>query len=190
MPFSPFQGIRVAWLLIGVIWLAAAFTNKQTARRQPVGSLIVHTLLLGLVFNLVFNDLFGRGVLGARFLSDSAAARWMGFVVTVAGIALAIWARFSLGRNWSGTVTVKHDHELVRYGPYSLVRHPIYSGLSLALLGTVLAIGEVRGLLALALLVFEFKRKSLMEERFMIEQFGSEYVEYRGEVKALIPFVW
>ena len=85
---------------------------------------------------------------------------------------------------------MKQDHELVRNGPYALVRHPIYSGLALAILGTALAVGEVRCLLAFILVVFEFKRKSLQEERFMIEQFGAQYVQYRREVKSLIPFVW
>lgn len=190
MPFDAYQWIQVAWSILGVIWISAAFSNKRTARRQPLGPLFIHIVLLAVVFNLVFNDVFRRGLLGVRFLPDSDVLRWLGFLVTVAGLGSSIWARFSLGRNWSGTVTVKHDHELVRKGPYSLVRHPIYSGLSLALLGTVLAIGEVRGLIALPLLVLEFKRKSLLEERFMIEEFGAQYVEYRDEVKALIPFVW
>jgi protein-S-isoprenylcysteine O-methyltransferase Ste14 len=133
---------------------------------------------------------FGRGFLGWRFFAASGAIGWAGFAITVAGVAVAIWARLYIGRNWSGTVTVKQDHELVRNGPYALVRHPIYSGLALAILGTALAVGEVRCLLAFVLVVFEFKRKSSLEERFMIEQFGAKYVRYRREVKALVPFVW
>jgi protein-S-isoprenylcysteine O-methyltransferase len=106
------------------------------------------------------------------------------------GAVLAIWARFSLGGNWSATVTIKAGHTLVRRGPYALVRHPIYSGLLLALLGTVLLFNQVRCLLALALIVLMLASKIRMEERFMAEQFGAEYVAYKQRVKALIPFVW
>ena len=190
MPFNAYQGIRWAWIAIGLIWLAAAFSNKRTARRQDLGTLVVHVFMLGLAFKLLFSDLFRRSFLGWRFVPASDAIGWIGFAITVAGVAFAIWARLSIGRNWSGTVTVKQDHELVQNGPYSLVRHPIYSGLALAVLGTALAVGEMRCLLAFVLVLFEFKRKSLLEERFMIEQFGVQYVQYRREVKALVSFVW
>ena len=102
---------------------------------------------------------------------------------------MAIWARVALGRNWSGTVTIKQYHQLIRTGPYSVVRHPIYSGLLLALLGTALAVGETRGLVALAgaFLMGIFKART--EERFMIEQFGSQYEDYRKRTKALVPFI-
>jgi protein-S-isoprenylcysteine O-methyltransferase Ste14 len=87
-------------------------------------------------------------------------------------------------------VTVKAGHTLIRGGPYAVVRHPIYSGLSLAVLGTALAVGELRGLLAVGLVAFGFWHKSLLEERFMREEFGAEYERYCRDVKALIPFVW
>ena len=106
-----------------------------------------------------------------------------------AGIAFAVWARHYLGRNWSGTVTVKQDHELIRSGPYRLVRHPIYTGLLLAILGTAVAFGEWRGLLAFALLTGSLLLKLRVEERFMGESFPNEYARYRAEVPALIPFV-
>ena len=85
---------------------------------------------------------------------------------------------------------IKRDHQLIRSGPYSFVRHPIYSGLLLAILGTATYIGEIRGLFALALAIIGLKWKSLTEESFMQEQFGSSYIEYKRHVKALIPFVW
>ena len=103
---------------------------------------------------------------------------------------IAIWARFVLGRNWSGTVTVKQDHELVRSGPYALVRHPIYSGLLLAFLGTAVARGDLAALLGVALAAATLHFKTATEESFMTEQFGAGYMEYKREVKSLIPFVW
>lgn len=87
-------------------------------------------------------------------------------------------------------MTVKEDHELVRSGPYGLVRHPIYTGILLAALGTSLAYGRIRCFLGVLVLTVAFKTKSLLEERFMQEQFGTQYVSYKQDVKALVPFIW
>ncbi len=95
-----------------------------------------------------------------------------------------------MGRNWSGTVTVKQDHKLIRTGPYAVARHPIYAGLGLAILGTAIAIGEVRGLAATVAALIGMALKSRLEEEFMTEQFGAEYVQYKKDVKAMIPFIW
>jgi protein-S-isoprenylcysteine O-methyltransferase Ste14 len=102
---------------------------------------------------------------------------------------LAVWARVFLGANWSATVTIKQDHEIIRNGPYALVRHPIYSGFLLGMLGTAIAIGEVRGLIAWGLAFLGWWLKLQTEERFLLEQFGTQYLKYRKETKALIPFV-
>ena len=190
MLLDPRQVMRYAWVGIGLIWLATAFTTKRTARRMPRGALIAHVLALGLAFDLIFSSYFRVGFLRDRFVPADQWVAWAGCAAGMAGFAFTVWARLCLGRNWSGTVQVKEDHALVRRGPYALVRHPIYSGLSLALLGTAVVYGEVRCLIGAALAFFEWKRKSLLEERFMIEQFGREYIEYRREVKGLIPFVW
>ena len=93
-----------------------------------------------------------------------------------------------LGGNWSGTVTVKQGHELIRSGPYAYVRHPIYTGLTTALLGTTLASGTLHAVIGLAIIVLAFVRKSGIEEEFMREAFPGEYQRYSAEVPALIPF--
>jgi len=108
-------------------------------------------------------------------------------VVAALGLALTVWARMHLGANWSGTVTVKQDHELVRSGPYAWVRHPIYTGLLLMLAGTALALGEWRGVLALLIAFAALWRKLKLEERWMRETFGTAYDDYRRSVKALLP---
>jgi len=87
-------------------------------------------------------------------------------------------------------VTVKKDHKLVRNGPYALVRHPIYTGTLLALLGTAIVFGETQGLLVVALATLILWIKSRREELFMTEEFGEEYRQYKQKVKALIPYVW
>jgi protein-S-isoprenylcysteine O-methyltransferase Ste14 len=112
---------------------------------------------------------------------------WLGLLLTIAGLLFACWARVVLGRNWSGVVQLKQDHELIEAGPYHYVRHPIYSGLLLAFLGTALMIGEWRALLAAAIIAISFWRKLRLEERWLGEYFGAAYADYMRRVKALVP---
>ncbi len=120
-------------------------------------------------------------------MKSAGITDWLGVALTAAGIGFAIWARLYLGGNWSGAVTVKVGHELVRTGPYRFVRHPIYTGLITALLGTGLLRAQVRGLIALVLIYAGFKMKSKIEERAMISTFGTAYEEYRRSTGAIVP---
>jgi protein-S-isoprenylcysteine O-methyltransferase Ste14 len=129
------------------------------------------------------------GVLGERFLPDAPATFWAGFAIVALGLGFTVWARVVLGRNWSGIVTVKQDHELVTEGPYRWVRHPIYTGLVVAFAGSATARGEWRGVLAVLIVFVALWRKLTLEERWMIETFGDAYLRYREKVRALIPFV-
>lgn len=181
--------IEAAWITFCAYWLIMAFSVKRTVKRQSLSSRALHIAVGVLTYMLLFTDRLAWGPLAWRFVPDSRAWAMAGVVLTWAGAALAIWARAILGGNWSATVTVKQDHNLVRSGPYSAVRHPIYSGLLLAGLGTALAIGEAHSLLAVAIGLLGFRAKSRLEERFMIEQFGREYEEYRQHSWALVPFV-
>jgi protein-S-isoprenylcysteine O-methyltransferase Ste14 len=179
-----------AWIVFLFVWLFASFSAKRDARSQTSISRLMQMLLVITAYFLLFHGDTGIGPLGWRFVP--AAPFWwiLGVALTVAGILLSFWARFFLGRNWSATVTIKQNHELVRSGPYRFVRHPIYSGLLLAILGTALNFGELRGLLALLLALVGWKWKSLLEETFMQQQFGDSYRVYQRQVKALVPFVW
>ncbi|HXJ92069.1 MAG TPA: isoprenylcysteine carboxylmethyltransferase family protein [Terriglobia bacterium] len=181
--------IEAAWVAFCAYWFIMAFGVKRAVKRQSLSSRVLHITVGVLAYMLLFTDRFSWEPLAWRFIPDSRAWATAGALVTWAGVALAIWARTILGRNWSATVTVKQDHTLVRNGPYSTVRHPIYSGLLLAGLGTALAIGEVHSLLAVVIGLVGFRVKSTLEERFMIEQFGREYEEYQRHSWALVPFV-
>ena len=184
---TPREWIRIAWGILMVIWIIASRFTKSTSRRQSSGSLYIHLALIVLAFALLFGDYFQFPPFNIEVLP---AIPWTGLALVVVGLAFCVWARFYLGGNWSGTVTVKKDHTLIRGGPYAMVRHPIYSGMLLAMLGTALSNGELRGLLGFAIGVVDLKRKSMIEEGFMMEQFGSQYEAYRHEVKGLIPGVW
>lgn len=145
---------------------------------------------LGILAGVFLANIFTVGFLYKRFTPISPFSDAAGASLTLAGIAFSLWARFRLGRNWSGAVTLKQDHQLIRSGPYSIVRHPIYSGFLLALTGTAIARGTVSALIGVGAATVTLWLKSRTEEAFMTDQFGSEYLEYKREVKALIPFIW
>ena len=130
------------------------------------------------------------GLVDRRFVPNLAIYRWLGLLMTIAGVAFAVWARVAIGSNWSGTVTVKQNHELIRTGPYALVRHPIYTGIMFAAFGTAIFHGEVQSLIVLLAIFSVLVPKMRAEERLMTEQFGTEYTNYRQKTKALVPFLW
>lgn len=179
------------WIVITVTWVLGAFTSKRTLLRRRGSYRWIELLALVLSFSLLFNPrLRAFGSLRERFLPQVSALPWIGLAIDAAGCAFAIWARFYIGRNWSSDITLKEDHELMRSGPYGIVRHPIYTGLLVGILGTAIGIGELRGLLALLLALAAWRHKANQEERLMVQQFGSAYESYRRKVKGLVPFVW
>jgi protein-S-isoprenylcysteine O-methyltransferase Ste14 len=181
--------IPALWILWLAYWAAAARATHETRRREAFGSRLSHygPLIAGGLCLGVPNIL---GVeLEQPFHAATFAWLLLASALVVIGLGFSALARAWLGRNWSAEVTVKQGHELVRSGPYALVRHPIYTGLLLALTGTALMVGKWRALIGLALMVVALLRKLTIEERFMTEQFGEAYAHYRAEVPALIPFL-
>ncbi|HEV3276776.1 MAG TPA: isoprenylcysteine carboxylmethyltransferase family protein [Terriglobia bacterium] len=182
--------IGAAWIAFIAYWLIMAFRVKRAVKRQGIGGRLLQVLGSAATFMLMWHQDSRWGVLSSRFVGRGAGWALAGAILTCAGVAIAIWARTILGGNWSSSVTVKQDHTLIRTGPYTVVRHPIYSGLILAIFGTALALGEFRDLLAVGVLFATFLIKSRTEERFMTEQFGHDYEHYRHETKTLIPFIF
>jgi protein-S-isoprenylcysteine O-methyltransferase Ste14 len=181
--------IGVLWLAWAVYWFIAARSVKTTRREESPLSRAAHIVPLGIAAWLLWASTLPGHFLEGRFLPEAPATYWTGVVIVVVGLLFAIWARNVLGRNWSGTVTLKENHELIRSGPYRYVRHPIYTGLLIAFAGSAIARGEWRGLLALGIAFAALWRKLKLEEEWMIETFGDAYRRYRDEVRALIPFV-
>jgi protein-S-isoprenylcysteine O-methyltransferase Ste14 len=184
------QVIAALWLAWILYWLWSAASTKTTQRRESRASRLSHVLPLLLGAWLIFQPrlyLPGLPWLSRPLLPASDARFLVALLLVAAGLAYAVWARVHLGGNWSGSVTQKEQHELVRTGPYAQVRHPIYTGLLLALLGSALACGEPRALAGLAIVVLAFVRKLRIEERFMGELFPQQYARYRAEVPALVP---
>ncbi len=146
--------IGVMWLLWISVWIVMARGVKAVAKSEGVASRLTHLLPLGLAYYLLVAAYVPFPLLNDRFAPLTPWLTWLGTTVTFAGISFAIWARAFLAGNWSGTVTLKQNHELVVEGPYRWVRHPIYTGLLTAIIGTALARGEWRGLIAVAIATF------------------------------------
>jgi protein-S-isoprenylcysteine O-methyltransferase Ste14 len=178
------------WLLWIAYWRISATDVKPEQRHESPGSRAAHLLPLLIAAVLLWIRGDARdGWLFQHFLTPSVTLFWTGTAITAAGLGFSAWARVHLGRNWSATVTVKQDHELIRTGPYAIVRHPIYTGLLCGFIGTALAIGQWRGVVAVAIVLVAFWRKLRLEERWMSETFGEDYRLYRARTKALIPFL-
>ncbi len=175
------------WCAWFAIWLLWALRGKRTQQRESAGSRLSYTVLTVAAFWLMFSGDVPREWLRTRLYAINPGIEALGIAITLAGLAFAIWARAYLGTNWSGAVTVKVGHELVRSGPYRWVRHPIYSGMILAMLGTALVRHQVRGVIAVVLLYAGFKIKSKIEEQAMAATFGAEYAEYASTTGAIVP---
>jgi protein-S-isoprenylcysteine O-methyltransferase Ste14 len=189
MTTNVLSAIGYTWEGLGIVWLAGLAFTKRTVRSQSVGPRLFYMALAILGFSLLASRWFEWGWMAKRFLPEMDGLEMAGLTLTVFGCLFAIWARLTLGSNWSGRATVKEDHELIVKGPYSMARHPIYSGILLASLGTMLAIGEWRCVLGMVVIVIMLLVKMSQEERLMMETFPDAYPRYRRRVKALVPGV-
>lgn len=184
---SVWQIELLPWYAFLLVWGVAAFWVKSAKVAEPTAGRMVHTLVMAAGFFLLFSRRADVWVLKQRFVAEEPWVAIAGIALTFAGAALAIWARFIIGENWSAKVTRKIGHELVRSGPYRLVRHPIYSGLLLAVIGTALVVGEWRAVLAIPFVLASESLKARREEEFMLAEFGDAYRQYRSETGFLIP---
>ena len=191
MMFAPTMDFVIAalWLAWIVFWAATALDTKPTRWREPIGSQALHIIPLLFCVALLAQTRWLPPILLARVVPAGLSPEILGGLFVLAGLALTVWARICLGRNWSGTVTVKQDHALVRTGPYALIRHPIYTGLLLALTGTTIAIGEWRGVLGVVCALAGFLWKIRVEESRMRQTFP-EYERYRRQTAALLPLIY
>lgn len=182
--------LLVSWAAVILYWLAMAGRVKRSIERAPGWPRFLMTVVV-IIILVAWGELSRRGLVSdQRLWPRSIAITVIGEVLAVGGAMFAIWARTTLGANWSASVTYKQGHELIVRGPYRVVRHPIYTGLLLLLIGTTLIIGTPGWVAALAGGFLVMVGKLRMEERLMVQHFPEEYSEYRGRVRGLIPFVW
>ena len=181
--------IRGCWLIFIAIWVLAAVSTKRTVYRETQAQRLRYWVLLVIAYVLL---LYGRRLpypLNLEIVPHVETTAWAAVVLCVIGLAFAIWARVTLGRNWSGTVTLKEEHELVERGPYRFVRHPIYTGILTMFFATALARGHLSGFVSTLLMFASFWIKLRDEEKLMLQQFPGRYADYRRRAKCIIPFV-
>jgi protein-S-isoprenylcysteine O-methyltransferase Ste14 len=177
--------IPILWLLwLGYWW----FEARNTARTRKSESLLTAVVYRGAtVAGIVL--IFGLKRQRTELWPANVPLLGIAVILMLCGFAFAIWARRHIGRFWSAKVTLKEGHQLVESGPYSLVRHPIYSGLLLSMAATVMTIGTVQSVCGYALLVGALVFKLGAEERLLTAHLGAAYQDYQKRVKALIPGV-
>jgi protein-S-isoprenylcysteine O-methyltransferase Ste14 len=174
--------IAGGWVTFWAYWLAASIGVKVGRTRWTgfagvrVGVILVILLLLR------------TRVLKGHPSSNDPWLQGIGLSVFLLGLALAVWARIYLGRNWGTPMSQKADPELVKTGPYRSIRHPIYSGIILAMIGTTIAV-SLYWLIAVAVLGAYFLYSAVVEERFMASRFPDTYPAYKRSTKMLIPFI-
>ena len=185
----------VCWLVFIVYWLVTGLSNKKTVERPKLSDLLANRIPTVLGVWILFGDawlasrrfrLFGH----IPMLAHIPGVIWAGAALCLLGVAGAIWARRTIGRNWSGEVVFKEKHELVESGPYRFVRHPIYTSMLTMALGTALTTGYPSAFMGVLLMGVGFWIKLRQEERLMLRHFPAEYPEYMSRVKTLVPFVW
>lgn len=179
----------VCWVVGTAFWIVTAFSVKRTRTQQPLWDRSLYVLLIvmavaavlinGRIRVIPWNHAVLPHTLGTGILAD---------LLVLVGLFIAIWARVTLGGNWSARVTLKENHELIQSGPYRVVRHPIYSGLLLMILGTAILAGQVNSLFALVISFCVLWIKLRQEEVFLTKHLPG-YSEYMARTKALVPFV-
>lgn len=175
------------WALFSIYWEIESKNSAPVVSSESKFSRGIHVVLANAALLAILIPIHG---LTQRFLPDLWIVKLIGLAIDFAGLALAIWARRVLGRNWSGEITIKAGHELVRSGPYGTVRHPIYTALLAMYAGTAIVSGQMHALVGLVLAVIAYLRKTRLEEANLDEAFGPEYDAYRNETWAIVPKVY
>jgi len=175
------------WQLLMVVWVVMWFGMKRAKKRESWGERAQYSVLVILGFFLLFGRLRNWEWLNDRLLPDVVQVWVAGLLLTALGVGIAIWARLNLGSNWSGTVTLKAGHELVRKGPYRWIRHPIYTGILLGMVGTAMIKGHLRGWIGVALVLVAFYIKARREEKFLREEFGAGFEEHAKKTGMFLP---
>lgn len=177
--------VAACWAVFVVTWLIAALFVKRTVeRRWGWGRLLILLAFLG-----YWTARSSRSYGVPRIWAPTPSSEWLGATVVLLGLVVTIWARLTLGSNWSGAVAFKQDHELIERGPYRYVRHPIYTGLLLMALGTAVLQARIASFVFFAILLVGLWFKLRAEEELLTRHFPEAYARYRERVRGLIPFV-
>jgi protein-S-isoprenylcysteine O-methyltransferase Ste14 len=175
------------WLVMAGVWLVLSFWRKSVKKRETPEERLKHVVPLLVGFWLLFGRTSGVAWLEQIVIPRTQGVLRAGVTLAALGVAISIWARLTLGSNWSGVVTLKENHELIRKGPYRWVRHPIYTGMLTSFVGTALVAGRLRGWVGLAGVLVAFYFKARREERFLRQEFGAGFEEHARNTGMFLP---
>jgi protein-S-isoprenylcysteine O-methyltransferase Ste14 len=175
------------WAAWAILWVVMAFFSKSNKRRESPGQRLQHVIPAMLGFLLLFREGVGSPWFTRAIFPDDPVLMLVCVALTMLGLLFSGWARLALGSNWSGTVTIKANHQLIRRGPYRFIRHPIYTGMLTALLATAITQRLVSGVLGFAVVFFALYRKALREESFLSQEFGDAFAEHQRHTGMFLP---
>ena len=179
--------VEVPWIVFVLYWIVSAIRTRDTLQTESFASRYAILLIEAAGFVLLFRHSAGIGFLGNRVMHRTLASAIVGSILTWMGIGLAIWARYHLAEYWSARITIKEDHQLIRTGPYARLRHPIYSGIVLAAIGSAVVIDQWRCVLGVGLVLVGYCIKARKEETMLTQQFGDAFCEHQKHAGFLIP---
>lgn len=182
--------IAVEWIVFMAFIFSLGFVYGRKAEKISKCYLPQSVLFFILaIIVIIAIRRFEPAILVLRLIPDTALSGLTGIILTTAGLAFATWARIHLGKFWSSMVMVKAGHHLIRTGPYRIVRNPMYTGMLAAFAGAAIAIGELMAFVAVGIAGIGIWLKIKAEEEILQEKFGEDYLQFKREVKALIPYI-
>lgn len=183
------QFILACWAIFLVFWFVTSFFTKKTVvNRGGMANGIFIRLAIAIIIVLVIQNRVFPSI-GHPLWPYSTLSGTIADIVAACGLILLLWARVTLGGNWSANVVLKENHELIERGPYAVIRHPIYTGVLMLFLGETLWYGSEAWFLIFLGVCYGFWLKAKQEEELLTTHFPIEYPRYRQRTKALIPFV-
>lgn len=181
--------IITSWIILWLLWLITSFFQKRSKEKPPLLARMFYSGLFAIsIFLLLFSSRIY--ILNYIIIYVSTLVNILAIIFSISGLIICIYSRIILGSNWSKDVMIKKDHQLITKGPYKYIRHPIYTGLLMLYLGTMLAIGNVGSVLGFIILAFSFYLKANEEENLMIKNFGERYILYQRETKKFLPYLY
>jgi protein-S-isoprenylcysteine O-methyltransferase Ste14 len=186
----PFNKVILGcWIVFWLYWLISAFGSKKNATPQIKRFISIRLGTFALAV-ILFRVLNGQNYsFENRIATTNEGVLFAGFIIFLSGLSLAIWARVYLGRNWGMPMTQKQNAELVTTGPYQYIRHPIYSGILVAMLGAAIA-SSLFWLTIFAITAVYFIYSATVEEKLMMKLFPKVYPTYKRKTKMLVPFIF
>jgi protein-S-isoprenylcysteine O-methyltransferase Ste14 len=186
--FNRITPALILWVMFSIYWTVASKNSAENKSSESKASTAFHQIMLNVALLLLFIPV--PGLKGWFLPQRFHFLVVVGVIIQAAFFLLAAWARRHLGRNWSAEVRIGEGHELVRTGPYRMLRHPIYTAMLGMFLGTAIASSQYHALVGVAILVLAYLRKTRLEENILRETFGAEWDAYRRKTWALVPLLF